>query len=593
MNKYICILLLASASLLSCKKNFLDKGPDEDLTIEKAFTDKLNTERFLTSVYAYLPREWFFADLTEASPFIGATDEMEVSGLSEFVQTMNSGSWNASSIPARAWGFPYRGIRQANIFLENVDRSPLTDEEKRQWSAEAIFLRAFYHYNLMKLFGPVVIADRVFSPEEDYAGIKRSPLDDCVNFVATECDKAAAVLPIKVEDIKAGRATKAAALALKARVLLHAASPLWNGNPDYVNFKDHLGTNLFPTSVDNNKWQLAADAAKACIDACEAGGYGLYRSAGNNPVLNYQELFTTDWSREVLYAYNYASDGLSGWPEKCGSPRSFGGWSVWNVSQQMVDEYEMDNGQQPITGYNSDGSPIINVASGYAETGHVATDGPANRWLAGTRNMYVRRDPRFYASIHYAGSFWQTRKVEFWKSGKDGQTVDGSLKSGYLIKKFSDPSADVVNGRFLFQTTNYFRLGEVYLNYAEALNEAQGAVADVYKYVNAIRNRAGMPDLPVGLSKEDMRTRIHHERRIELAFETFRYFDAHRWKTAPASESGPFRGLNVGVGTSISDNAFYERKVVETRVFQSRHYLWPIPQAEINKNQNIVQNPGW
>jgi hypothetical protein len=354
------------------------------------------------------------------------------------------------------------------------------------------------------------------------------------------------------------------------------------------------GNNLFPTSADNGKWQVAADAAKACIDACEAGGYGLYRSVSNDPVLNYQELFVTDWNKEVLYAYNYAtSDGLQGWPEKCGTPRGFGGWSVWAVSQQMIDEYEMANGQQPISGYNQDGSPIINATSGYVESGNVATAGPANRWLAGTRNMYVDRDPRFYASIHYAGAWWKTRKVEFWKTGLDGQSGEGSSKSGYLIRKFSDPTADVMNGRYTFQTTNFFRLGEFYLNYAEALNEAQGPVADVYKYVNAIRDRAGMPVLPDGLGKEEMRARIRHERRIELAFETFRYFDAHRWKTAPVSESGPFRGLNVTAGTSISDNAFYERKVVENRVFQTRHYLWPIPQNEINKNQNIVQNPGW
>jgi hypothetical protein len=210
--------------------------------------------------------------------------------------------------------------------------------------------------------------------------------------------------------------------------------------------------------------------------------------------------------------------------------------------------------------------------------------------------MYVNRDPRFYANIHYSGSIWQGQQIQFWRTGLDGRGTGGQnyTTTGYLIKKFSDPNVSVPANRGVLKTWVYFRLGEQYLNYAEALNEYEGAVPDVYKYVNLIRQRAGMPALPAGLSKEAMRERIRQERRIELAFETHRYFDLHRWKLSQTVDNKDVYGMSIQNGTSLQDNAFYKRTMVEKRIFIApRHYLWPIYQSEINKNNNLVQNPQW
>jgi hypothetical protein len=378
-------------------------------------------------------------------------------------------------------------------------------------------------------------------------------------------------------------------------MLLYMASPLFNGNPDYANFKDQEGVQLFP-GYSAAWWQRAAEAAKACIDQAETAGHALYTSSGNDPVKNYQELFYVNNNKEVLFARNEGTyDGFDVYSE----PGSLGGFGLHGPTQDIVDEYEMANGLRPITGYTGDHSPVINPLSGYTETGFTETASPKGLYIAGTSNMYVNREPRFYASIHFSGAPWKTRTggLEFWAKGVDGKEAAGSGKSfsytGYLLKKIADPNFVMNPRKVTLRTWIYFRLGEQYLNYAEALNEAQGPVTDVYKYVDLIRSRAGLPGLPGGLSKEEMRERIRHERRIELAFESHRYFDCRRWKISEVTDNTNIYGLDVYVGNSIKDPAFYKRKPVERRIFQKKHYLWPMLKSETDKNPNLVQNPGW
>ena len=227
------------------------------------------------------------------------------------------------------------------------------------------------------------------------------------------------------------------------------------------------------------------------------------------------------------------------------------------------------------------------------------------RWTVDVSNMYAHREPRFYASINFAGAIWKTSRAsnwtlphvnEFWYYGIDGKNNAGSdyCKTGYLIKKLHYPN------RIPWQSTPlqvwiYIRLGEIYLNYAEALNEYSGPVDDVYTYVDAIRTRAALPGLAAGLTKDQMRERIHHERRIELAFETHRWFDVRRWMEGE-SQNKPIHSMNIWEGTSQTDPAFYKRIEVEKRVFETpKHYFYPIPQSEIDKNvkHNMVQNLGW
>jgi len=592
------ILLLSLAA--GCKKDYLDKAPDDDLTLNKVFGNRDYAMSFLNNIYSAEPVERRMVDNDpNGNPFVGASDEMEQMYAGSFSNSINAGSWGPSTYTIDPWTANYVGIRKANLFIENVDKVPLDDfftsGLRSKLKGEAMFLRAYFHFLLMRVYGPVPISDHSIPFTEDMKAIRRDPIDKCAAFVAAECDKAAALLPPNITNVTDyGRPTKAVCLALKARVLLYMASPLWNGNPDYKDIKNDNGTRLFP-DADAGRWQAAADAAKACIDQAESAGYGLYRSASNDPVLNYQEIFFVNNNKEVLFANN---PGFFNDNDVYSDPRStYQGFTLNSITQNMVDDYEMADGTRPILGYNADYTPILNPASSYTETGFAAADDPKGNYIAGTSNMYVNREPRFYASIHFSGQPWKnSHGLQFWYKGVDGKLAGGAgnyTKTGYLPKKCSDPSFTWVPLHSVLRTWILFRLGEQYLNYAEALNEAQGPVGDVYKYINLIRDRSGLPGLPTGLSKDDMRERIHHERRIELFYETQRYFDAHRWMIAEQEEGANILGLDIFSGASATDPAFFKRVLVEKRVFEKKHYLWPIQQRERDKNPNLVQNYGW
>ena len=598
--RFAVLMAMAMAAVSSC--HYLDKDPEEDILIEDAFLKRNYAEAFLTDVYADVPHELFFCDNADINPFTASSDEMCLCWPGKFAKTITKGSLNPYNATGRVWINMYEGIRKANLFLKHIDKTPLgkdfTQEDKNAWIGEAYLLRAMYHFYVMRTYGPCLIMDYLVSANDDFHAIKRQPLDDCIDFILKDIEKAISLLPMKITDAsKYGRVNGAMAYAMKSRLLLYRASDLWNGNPIYKDFTDKDGVHLFPTEKDDSWWQTAADAAKECIDECEKAGYALYYAPSNDPVDNYSELFLVNNNCEVLYARpaGSADDGY-GWIEKCSFPISMGGWAGYDPTQMMVDAYEMDNGEVAITGYTESGAPVINPASGYTETGFAESDGPAGRWVAGVSNMYVHRDPRFYASINYNGAMFKDQQIQLWNSGADGRasaSVDYCI-TGYMMKKFNDPTVNIPRGIFTLKTFIMFRLGEVYLNYAEALNEAKGPVADVHKYVNAIRARAGMPELPSNLTKEQMRERIRRERRVELAFETHRYFDCQRWMIAKDTQSGPVCGMNISAGTHLQDPEYYQRTVVETRVFPYPQYcLFPIMQTEIDKMDGLVQNPYW
>ncbi|ETZ23808.1 RagB/SusD family nutrient uptake outer membrane protein [Pedobacter sp. V48] len=606
---FITILFLTTPS---CKKDFLNKTPDGDINIDQVFSNPVFAEQFLTNTYSHLPREFVFPDngngVSMTNTFTGAADEMEQGHEPSYCNRMNDGTWsidNATNVQD-GWSNSYQGIRKANIFIENIDKLPLTElvtqDKINKWKGEATFLRAYYHFLLIRMYGPVPIIDKSIPINGDFLAETRQPIDKCVDFIVNECNKAAEMLNVRVpasDDSQYGRPTKITALALKARALLFMASPLWNGNADYAALKQD-GLRLFPDFAPE-RWKTAATAAKACIDQAETAGHKLYKSATNDPILNYQELFYTNWNDEVIWVRTMGGYlDLDVYSEPRGMPGT--GFTLNAPTQNIVDDYEMANGERPILGYNADMTPIINSASGYVETGNTTVDNP--NYVAGTRNMYVNREPRFYASIMFTGQKYKPDQrsplndpLKFWKGAPDGRATNNAgnySETGYLMKKFGHPSYKRNGNTGPRKTWILFRLGEQYLNYAEALNESDGPVTDVYKYVNLIRNRSGLPNLPSGLSKDQMREKIWHERRIELAFETNRYFDTHRWKIAADIDSKKVYGIDVnGLDYNMSSDAFYKRTVVESRVFTDRHYLWPIPQYEIQKNIKLTQNPGW
>ena len=594
-------------ALVSCE-DFLDKQPDENLTLDEVFSNRLYTRDFLTHTYSWIPTEANMADDGGAwrNPFTAGCDEMECAYGGAYAHQINNGGWNPTDIRrTQVWQESYMALRKVNMLIERVDECPAADDEKRRWKGEAYFLRAYFHFLAFRAYGPIIIADHAFKTDENILALRRAPADEVVKFIAGDCDKAAELLYDRDvwPSTDYGRATRVAALALKSRALLYIASPLYNGNPMFAELKDPIdGTNLISQSFSAEKWKDAKDAAIDAITTAEASGYMLYNE-DEDPVINYQNIINKPWNCEMIWAKNI---GKYEHMLNCSDPVSFGCFSILNLTQEMVDAYQMADGSTPITGYTNDGlTPIINEASGYVEEGFTDTE-YEGRWPKGVSNMYVNREPRFYASINFAGGRWKTTRSsnwtephynEFWFKGMDGKNNAGSdyCKTGYLMKKNHNPER--IPWQFTpNQTWCYIRLGEIYLNAAEAINEYEGPTADCYKYVNAIRNRAGLPGLAEGLTKEEMRECIRHERRIELAFEVHRFFDVRRWMIAEETQGVPVHSMNIYAGEHLQDPAFYQRIKVEDRVFQApKHYFFPVEQDEIDKHSNreLVQNLGW
>ena len=608
MKAYKIISLVAVALSLASCEDFLDKQPDENLTLDDVFANRLYTRDFLTHTYSWLPTEANMADDGGAwrNPFTAGSDEMECAFGGAYAHQINNGGWNPTDIKrTQVWQESYMALRKVNMVIERVDGCPAADDEKRRWKGEAYFLRAYYHFLAFRAYGPIIIADHSFKTDENILALRRAPVDQVVDFIVKDCNTAAELLYDRDvwPSTDTGRATRVAALALKSRALLYLASPLYNGCTLFADLKDPIdGTNLISQTYSETKWKDAMDAALDAIKVAEAASYKLYKEDAD-PVVNYMNINNKPWNCETIWAKNI---GTYDHMLNCSDPISFGCFSILNPTQEMVDAYQMADGSTPITGYKDNGmTPIINPASGYSEEGFAA-DGYAGRWEAGVSNMYVNREPRFYASINFAGGRWKTTRAsnwtephynEFWFTGCDGKNNAGSdyCKTGYLMKKLHNPE------RIPWQYTPnqmwcYIRLGEIYLNAAEAINEYEGPTQECYKYIDAIRDRAGLPGLASGLSKEQMRECIRHERRIELAFEVHRFFDVRRWLIGEETQGTPIHSMNIYAGTNLQDPAFYQRIKVEDRVFQSpKHYFFPLDQEEIDKHtgRELVQNLGW
>lgn len=605
--------MFAGVCFSACE-DYLNMGPQENLTVEDIFKDREYTKKFLSHTYSWIPTEANMADDGGAwrNPFVGGCDEMEIAFGGAFSHIINDGSWNPTNVNTRTqiYGESYMALRKTNMFLERVEGSPATEEEIRHWKGEAYFLRAYFHFLAFRAHGPIVLADHCFDPSDDLGTLRRSSADECVKFMVEDCDRAIELLydEDKWPNTDTGRATRLSAYGLKSRILLYAASPLYNGNTDQAELKDPVTEECLINQVyDKEKWKTAADAARKCLEMCAANGRTLYNKYPNDPVKNYQYIFLDCWNDEVLWAKN-----LAGYDHylNCGDPVSFGCYSILNPTQEMVDAYEMADGTAPIIGYKEDGMvPVINPESGYTEEGFVdhADDSGLNRWPAGVSNMYINREPRFYASISFSGQQWKWNApsynsndphfLEFWSTGVDGRNNAGSdyCKTGYLMRKIVHPE-HIPWGYTPLNQWVYIRMGEIYLNLAEAINEYEGPTTECYDAINAIRRRAGLPDLAAGLTQDQMRDKIKHERRIELAFETHRFFDVRRWKDAEKTECLPVHSMDIYSGTSLQDPAFYKRIKIENRVFESpKHYFFPIAQDEIDKNQKhwMVQNLGW
>ena len=599
MKRYIIACLLAgSGALMTSCGDYLDIVPDNVISLEEIFKTRKGAEEFLNTAYATLPREW---DPTDGCAAI--CDEMDFPWAEYEENSINEGGMSPSKGWRQKWGGYYKAIRTAATFISHIDMCQdvnITDKLKAQYKAEARFLRAYYYFCIFRWYGPFVIMPEV---EVDVGGsidemsIPRSSVDECVQYIYNELEKACNEgLPDWYEEsTDYGRATITAARAIQSRLLLYAASPLYNGNTDYANFKDQDGNQLVNQTYSDKKWQDAAKASKAFIDRY-TDRFALYtenkEDGSIDPYASYQQLFLTGWNNEIIWARN----NCSFWSFEANAPRFCNGWSGWDPTQNIVDDYFTSKGL-PISD-----EPYADKDPDYTTEGTCATTiGYAPK---GTSNMYVNRESRFYVSICFDNSKWVATKnaatCELYFGGNTGHTgkTRNYSTTGYILRKYSNPSVDWKNSQNVSNRQQaLFRLAEIYLNYAEALNECEARdVDEVLKYVNKVRERAGLPGYGDGpefimlksKEKEAIRELIRRERRIELAFENHRFYDVRRWKIMEETDKCIY-GLNI----SATRPLFYQVIKTEDRPHDFKYYLWPIPQSEIYKNKRLVQNPGW
>lgn len=540
LQSYI-VAFLCVAILVSCKKDFLQRDPGVPIDYEKLFSDAQLAAGFGDNSYNFLLDD--YARLSTQNGMTGQFSDESVSNTGDLVvnlintgRHLNPGATDVANVYTQM----YRGIRNANVMLANIDRVPWTSLYNPGYiRGEQLFLRAFFYFELMKRFGGVVLLNKPQTVPESGQDLPRATYAETLAFVLKDLNEAMGLLPEDWTAAHYGRATKGAAMALKARALLHAASPLHNPSGDVA------------------KWKSAADAAKAIIDMNK---YALEPDYGN--------VLVQATSPEYIMIDIKAPRGWVGYINNFIAPTSYGGaQSLISPTQNHVDLYEMSNGK-----------PISDPTSGY-----------------NPQQPYLNRDPRFYNNVIYNDQTWQGRKVQTFAGGTDySATSNIFTKTGYYLKRLWPEQVRNTGGVTGIVNFIFFRYAEVLLNYAEALNEAEGPTNAVQSAVNAVRIRAGLPALPTNLSKEAMRDRIRNERAVEFAFEEMRWWDILRWKKGQELVTQPMRGMQITkTGTTFSYTPFTLAANYQ-KVFEEYMHLYPIPAAEIYKSPGALkQNPGW
>ena len=653
MKKYLLIIFSFALLFTSC--DFLDKQPDDMKTDEIVWSSRNEVLGYLANCYAVLPVH----NLHQDDPWLGLADECDIPWSVYATFGINLGNWNPSTWFYTIYANLYKAIRATLRFENNVDRChEISDAYKTRYKAEVKFLRAYYYYMLVRQYGPVVLIKEEMPNSADFGNMPRNTYDECVEYICELLDEAEKDLPWHWMDDtnELGRPTKMACKAVKAVMLNLAASPQFNGNTMYADFKNLDGTNLVSQVYSVDKWKAAAAAAKDVIDHADEGKVHLYKNnidgdtkEAFNPYKSYVDVQLKAWNPEILWARIHSS-GTEAWMiHTAPGPKNLGGVGV---TMRLMDAFLMNNGK-----------PIEDPASGYVETGW-ATE-PAATWnpngrdistaagkkgmiddirscaayghWAGEWNMFANREPRFYASVLYnkrvipclpndaakrdyhnsPGQKDGLGRVELYYGGVSRGSGSYTFfpQTGVLTFKRNDPMADMFDRKFP-QKYNciYIRYAEILLDYIEALNEYDPTNPDIRKYWDMIRERAGVPSAfvasPEIAGNQDLqREFIIRERQIELNMEGDRYFTTRRRLIALTPDEGKdvddriygdggrVWGFNRNGGDPSKNNfayeGFYERTAIETRVFKKEYLLFPIPQWEIDKSPALVQNPFW
>ncbi|RXF71216.1 RagB/SusD family nutrient uptake outer membrane protein [Arcticibacter tournemirensis] len=628
----MCLVLFCTASI-SCKK-YLDIVPDNVGTLDYAFRNRNEAENYLFGCYSTMQQ---LSEVTRNPSFTTSGEIVYPVLLARFFTdagfqlirgTQTTGDpilnyWSGSNHGLSM----YKAIRRCNIMLENIDQPiDLKEPEKKRWIAEVKFLKAFYHYYLIRMYGPVILIkeNNPIDVNIEETKRKRATLDESFEYVFSLMDEAIPDLPVVIENKSRefGRITKFIAMSLKAEMLATAASPLFNGNPDYANYKDKDGRNLFPSAYDPQKWRKAADACKAAIEECEAQGIKLNDRAPTagvgsvsdemKRVLVLQATITQRWEEnpELIWALNYGF-GYQGFtiPKLTTKAVSMANTypSNWAVPLSTADLFYTDKGVPINEDKTWDYANRLTPQVGDEAHKHYIKQGYQ------TAKGHFNRERRFYADIAFDGGIWfgngqQDEEKAYHVESRGIFAVGGpkSLNStnitGYWPKKLASYLSTMDE---TFTAVDFklplIRLAGLYLLYAETLNEAEGPGTEVYQYINNVRERAGLPGVRESWSlysknpgkpdtKEGLRQIIHQERRIELCFEGQIGWDLRRWKELQEVLSRPLQGWNINEGEAVN---YYRPQTVVIPVFGLKDYLWPISTTDVIVNENLTQNPYW
>jgi starch-binding outer membrane protein, SusD/RagB family len=627
------IMLLGMVCIIPSCRKYLDVTPENVGTIDYAFRNRNEAENYLFACYGTLQA---LNNPVNDPGFVTSGEVYNQSAANNLKIdnfTLLSGSQNTTSPLLNYWEGTnsgvnlFQAIRRCNIFLKNIDKAiDLSASEKERWVAEANFLKAYYHYYLLRMYGPIPIMDEeedISLPVETFRK-KRQPVDSVFAYIVGLLDKAIPGLPPSIVNIndELGRITQTIALAEKAEVLATQASPLFNGNPDYAGFLDKDGTPLFPAAADNEKWQRAAVACKAAISQARDLNLKLYSfiippaiSKLNDSlklVLSLQGAVTEKWSNnsELIWALN----GMFGYQQNC-VPRLTANTDVFsgvpgNLSVPLAVAELF---------YTKNGVPMEEDKSwDYANRFTMQTADRFDKYYIkegyNTAKANFNREARYYASIAFDGGTWfgggvlDQESMLYVGARKDGISgVQEYLRAnvtGYWPKKLAHYQTAITSSGGL-SVVGYrmprMRLAGLYLLYAECLNEAGGPSNEVYSYIDSVRSRAklkgvveswasysNMPGKP--LTKDGLRDIIHREKRIELCFEGQTGWDLRRWKEYVTEASKPVQGWNV---MQADIKSYYTLQTLMVPVISTKDYLWPLSGNELLKNNKLVQAPYW
>lgn len=577
-SKYYFLAICLVISITSC--DFLDTKVDTGVTQKNLDSDYSRLEQLGYTPYTYLKHGFSVID---DNIIAAITDEAEQASSSSLAQFYNNGSWSRYINPLDVYGNNYGGIRSSYFFLDYsadyMDKLALnrdtitggsvsywTDVENIEWlRAEANILICWYYFDLIKRYGGVPLVEKVLNIDDE-TNLPRTDFDQIVEFIVSKIDNNKDNLQgnwsggggtIGRDASRDGRITVGAALALKSRVLLYAASPLYNENNDIKKWEDAAKAAF--DVINLKKWTYPADIIRPVPPTItNIPAYSLHN--------NYRNLFleaTSVQNDEVIWAYR-----------------------LGETNRMEILNYPIGT-----PGGESGVTPSHNLVSAYEYTGEADPDDP-----------YANRDPRLNYSIVTNNSTWNGRTIATWQGGLDSWDETNSSRTGYYLKKFLIDDLDITHGAARNRNWIFFRYAEILLNYAEAMNEAYGPDNDPLQYgitareaVNMVRNRPSVEMSPVEVPAGDrnvMREKIKHERRIELAFEDHRYWDLRRWKDG-AELNKPLLGVRA---TKVEEGVFsYEIFNVEERVFETpKMYYFPFSDTEIRKSQGVLtQNSGW